>query len=562
MATKFTFGNRTIVIPGAYSQIGSGITNPPLSLSYGNVLIVDTGKYSGYNGGAGVSGTLKSGKDSIQFFDNLEDFRKRIRGEMFWFLAQKLFHPSRDLAKNGVSGINFIKACSTTPAEITMLFGELSTSSSLSQTEGGSLVLQCRDEGVCGNGVKTGSYLTRGFGVKMNIGVLDPTKFYFSFYAGSFTGLDADGEPYTDFPGQGTLESSSKETLIVESTEVSTMAELKTWMDSNSTFAEYFKIKTYIPVGTGAFDSTDQSLYSDFVLATGGTETYSQAEYVKVLENITTLDYSFVLSDRTETEAKSHFSNTLMANHIANESKYGEFLFIGGGRDANSFDGSPTSSTEIAKFFDSDAIVVVHAGIKKNYLSGAGFKEYGSIVKTALVLGRIAGLPPEIPGTFKDINMDADMHDLSEKQEKIALGKGVLYTKLDMTRDFIISQSISCLQNNDFMINPDGSSYEISIKRIAAQLNKELEVNAYKQLLKREDGTNRGSLSTAVVIQWTKSYLIGKTVSPITPSNLILGFEQVTCTVKQDAYFVQYGFYPNTPVNKLFFTGVMLDKAL
>jgi hypothetical protein len=393
--------------------------------------------------------------------------------------------------------------------------------------------------------------------------VLDTTKFIFDFYAGTFTGLDVDNEPYTDLPGQGILEADSVPELICSSEEVDSMAELKVWMDIDSTFNEYFKIKTYTVVGTGKIDSADLAVYADYELAAGGTETYNQTHFNKVLENIISTDYSFILADRTGSEAKSHYSNLALKNHLINDSKYGLYLVIGGGKDSNFFNvGTTNSSTDIAQYFNSNVVIVVHAGMKKVNLANAGFKEYDSIVKAALVTGRICGLEPATPGTFKSIDIDQDMHDMSEKDQKIAQKYGVLWTKYDMAGEWIIGQSISTLQNNNFLVNSDGTSYEVSVMRIAGQLNKEIIYNAYIDLMKSENGPNRGSISSAVLESWTKKYLKSRTVSDINPSNLILGFEQITIKVVQDAYEITYGFYPNLPINKLLFVGLMLDKSL
>ena len=154
------------------------------------------------------------------------------------------------------------------------------------------------------------------------------------------------------------------------------------------------------------------------------------------------------------------------------------------------------------------------------------------------------------------------LKNLSEKDQKIAQKYGVLWTKYDMSGEWIIGQSISTLQNNNFMINSDGTSYEVSVMRIAGQLNKEIVYNSYIDLMKSENGPNRGSISPAILEAWLKKYLKSKTVSDINPSNLILGFEQIVIKVNQDAYEITYGFFANTPINKLLWTGLMLDKNL
>ena len=74
MATTFNFNGQTIIIPGSYSTIKSGMKNPPIELSFGNILVIDTGSGAGYGGGAGVAGQYSQGKDSIYEFDNIGCF--------------------------------------------------------------------------------------------------------------------------------------------------------------------------------------------------------------------------------------------------------------------------------------------------------------------------------------------------------------------------------------------------------------------------------------------------------------------------------------------------------
>jgi hypothetical protein len=560
MATKFTFGNKEIAEPGAYSQIKSGINNPIVALSYGNVLIIDTGSGANYGAGSGINGTLNSGKDSILSFDNIKDFRDNVRAGLFWQISKYLWKPSKNLNVRGISNLFFVKAATTVAAEIKYVFGDHSVSDSDSQLDGGEVVVQVRNEGIAGNGVEVSNVLTRGYAGKMRAGTVDTTKFVIDFYAGTFRGLDSDSEPYTDFPGQGILEANSVPEIVCSSDEFNTVAELVDWMNNSSTFNYWFKLKSSVITGSGRVDAADLAAYTTNNLASGGTEVYGAADFTKVLSCITELDYTFILSDKWGTNAKDA-KNDLLKAHIASDSKYGEFVFIGGGKSYNNFTGT-NGSIDIAEHFDSDQIVVIHAGTKKVKTNGTGYKEYDSIVKAAAVLGRICGITPQVPGTFKDIDMDADMHDMTESERVRALDAGVLHTKFEPSfGEFIINQAISSIQDNRFMVNSDGTSYEISVKRIAAQLNKELVYNATYKLLRNPEGVNRNVLSKSIVEQFTKEFLSSKVANDL-QDNLILSFQDITVTINQDAYEVTYGFVPNFPVNKLFFTGFMLDKNL
>ena len=554
MATKIVFGNKTISEPGTYSRFKSGINNPPSSLSFGNVILIDTGLGSGYGGGA-IAGTLTNGKAAIQSFSTLTDFKNTIRGGAFNRAAKWLFYPDKNRTVKGVDNLYFISAKAATPAELTFTFGDHSTSTSI--IDGGEIVLQVLNEGTVGNGVLSGSDLIQGYAGKMRAGVLDNTKYIFDFYVGTYTGTDSDGDPYGDLE----LTNCLIPQLIVSSKEVSTISELVTWMNTNATFKQYFKLKTST-VDADSIDATDLSFYSSsYNLAIGGTETYGSTYVTSIIESIGDLDFTFILSDKYATNGK-HAYNASLVEYLAS-ARYGQFLIIGGGNDANALTGT-NSSTDIAENFNTTKVVVVHAGLKKTKIDGSGYKEYDSFIKAAAVTGRIAGLEPQVPGTFKTIDMDADMHDMKEKERLLALDKGVLFTKYDSEFGaFIIEQSINTLQNNDYLIDAVGDSYEVSIERIKAQLNREIIINAKRQLLSQPSGVTRGSLSAATVKTWTEGFLTTKEVNSSQGlDNLILSFGNVIVSVVGDTYKIDYDFVPNYPVNKLLFTGTITDSAI
>lgn len=112
------------------------------------------------------------------------------------------------------------------------------------------------------------------------------------------------------------------------------------------------------------------------------------------------------------------------------------------------------------------------------------------------------------------------------------------------------------------MLNTDGTSHLISLKRIAAQLNKELEINAKVQLLgNQEAGPNRATLTASVVQNWVQEFLKRRTATPTT-DNLILSFQDITATFEADVLRVGYSFVPNFEINKLFITGLIIDPSL
>jgi len=69
------------------------------------------------------------------------------------------------------------------------------------------------------------------------------------------------------------------------------------------------------------------------------------------------------------------------------------------------------------------------------------------------------------------------------------------------------------------------------------------------------------TLAPIDVKQWLDGYLTTKTATD-NDDNLIISFENITVVQQQDAYKITYGFTPNGPVNKLLFTGFILDSNL
>jgi len=141
MATNLVFGNKTISEPGAYSRILSGVKNPTVDLSSGNVLIVDTGNGALFGGGSGISGELAQGKDSIYSFDNIADFQSFVRGGVYYHLAPLLFQPDGPTLP-GAPLVTIVRGATTTAGTITFTFAS-----------GGQIVIKPKAEGYGANGI-------------------------------------------------------------------------------------------------------------------------------------------------------------------------------------------------------------------------------------------------------------------------------------------------------------------------------------------------------------------------------------------------------------------------
>lgn len=655
MATKYFFDNKEISIPGAYSRIKSGVKNPALALAFGNTLVIDTGSGKFFGGGAGISGTLKQGKDSIYTFDNSRDFRNFVRGGLWWLLAGPLFTPGGG-ATAGISSLTYIRARTTVPAEITIPFGLPAGGA-----DDGSVIVQVRDEGYVGNGVMgdetratsvitvtaagadgdtfsiiqsgetlatytkatgntiaqvvaglvasiasiglsevstsnattltikslrgkgasvnttsptvnvtgtaaasaaafsggvNGTKLTRGYGAKVIAGALNPAKFIVQFWRGSFKGLDSDISNGTAYDGMTEL--LTKPELVVQSPEIATVTELVTWMNDiggeGFAFDQFFKLKSYTVAGTDTILTGD--LVSTYIVATGGTESSSTTELNAALDAVSDLNFDFILADKWGDNARAA-ENLAILDWITNTAKIKPDMYVASGKSLSKWNSGSTSSNSVAPAYDSQHVTVVHGGVKKIDVGGRAFKEYDSIYKAAVILGREAGLEPQIPLTFKGIGIEGELHPLTDKEVKLGLDNGVLMTRID-NGSFEILKGINSLQNNTYLVNPDGTTHSKQLARIVRQLNKEIVVNAKQTLLKKPNGSNRNTVSAEDVKAWIEGYLQSK-VANDQVDNLIISFESIEVKVTGDSYEVTYAFTPNFEVSFLFFTGTIID---
>jgi hypothetical protein len=337
------------------------------------------------------------------------------------------------------------------------------------------------------------------------------------------------------------------------------MAELVLWMQTDGTFNYYFKLSTSSTLGSGVIDAVDLANYSSYTAFSSGTESYSTADLNAVLDYVTEDDYSFVLCDGYGDSAMNA-NNGLIVAHLVSEAKYEKFAIIGGGKDSLKFT-QTNGSIPIAQYYDSDRVVVVHSGVKiPSNISGTGYKEYDSIYHAAAVAGRICGLPPQVPVTFKGLNIAGVLHPLKIKEQELCLLEGVLCTTYHQeVGRFVIVQGVNSLQRNTYLINEDATSFSIQVKRIIAQANKTLMINARQTLFNTETGANRYTLSEQVVKDWAKRQLKALTVTT-TDDNLFLTFRNVEVETSEDNIYLRYAAVPNSEVNKLLITGTLLDS--
>lgn len=397
-----------------------------------------------------------------------------------------------------------------------------------------------------------GTKLSVGYAAQMKTGDNDPNKFMIEFWEGTYRGLDMAGN---HIGGLSPL--FSQPILVSTSVEFDNIDTLIQWAKNDFSFSARFVLDDNWTIsGTGAVDSADLTTYSSLNLATNGGTNYGATDLDDVLETIKELDNTFFLCDRWGAEAAGT-QNVKILNHINNDAEMDKFMVVGAGRDITKFEGAPDSSIEVAKFYDSASVVVVHSGVKRPIIGGSGVEKLDSIYHAANVVGRLGGLEPQQPITFKNLTWTDFIHPLGQKEREKALQAGVVHNRFVPGIGNVVNQGINSLQRNTQLINPDGTSFEISVMRIAAQLNKELILNMRPLFI----GNNIGTITPADVKTFVEGYLISRTATDST-DNLIINFKNVSVRLIQDYYDVKYAYVPNGPINKIFVTGFMLDANL
>ncbi len=548
MATTFNFGGRSVKQPGAYATIVSGGQAQPTLNNFGKVLIIDTGLGANWSGGSGVAGELAAGKQSVYLFDELTNFQSILNGGLLWKAAEALFKPDDRIGAQGASQVMFAKAAATTCATITF-------SATGGGDNGGVFAFKTKHEGTGANGVLTSTHLDKGYAYTVETAPVDTSKWVIKVWKGSWKGDHSDGIAYDEI-----AKADSVADLMIVSPEFSNIQTLITWAQTDPRFSDGFELDSADSevTGTGLVDAADIAAITGYVVATGGTETYSSANLDLVLSAIEDEYFNFILLDKYGTTDFDNVMTLKIKNHIVNTAKFKSFCFYGGGKDADEFTATD-GSVDIAKYFNSAYMLVVHGDVKlKSSSLGAGFRRWPSIITAAKSLGRAAGKSPQIPLTGKSIGIDGLFHEPSRKDRDIALDYGVIMPyRNNSTGLFTILEGINSLQDNRRVMTPQGYSFLLSSMRIIEQINGELITNTEASLLTDENGVNRKTLSKNVLVDFVSTYLENRTATA-TSDNLLISWRNVTATRVNDAWVVNYEIEINSEINKIFYTGVTI----
>ena len=542
MSTVVNFHGKNYIEPGSYAATVYNPTSVVNVAEFGNVMIIDTGlslatingTNSEFAGGSGVKGELAQGLKSVYEFTNYEDFLSFMGGGLVGDIANKIFTPRDGVA--GAPKLFYVRAATTAAASITLTF-----------SSGNAIVLKCKNEGLCGNGIAVSDVLKVGYAAKVIAGE-NPEKFKLQIFKGSYTGSDEAGEAF----GAYSL-ADAKPNLLAESEECSTLGELYEWASTNKVV-----LANFVVTKTGN-DNTDAVAIAQ-TLASGGTTSFlSDGEYDAVLEAIQELDITFFLCTNKNAdsgEGVKASTNGKLFTFLKTNAKFMEHMFIPGGEEDDDLFGSSNTSESIAKYFDSDQVVVVHGAPVVMRKDRNGTKQLNAIYLAASLVGLKAGMAAQTPLTFKRVGYQSFAYDLKQKEREKALQAGIMHVR-NVSGYWCVNQGVTTLQANKKTIADDGQTFELSVSLIKAQLNKELILEGQT----RFTGMTAAQASPEAVKNFTETKLASFVASPGN-DNLIISWKNVKVTAKGSDFFITYDFIPNVPVNKTFFIGNILDFSV
>lgn len=533
MSTNVRFNGRNIIEPGAYAAMVYSPTSVVNVAQFGNVMIIDTGisKDGDYefSGGSGINGELNSGIKSVYEFTDLESFNAFIGGGVLSALAEKIFNPLDGV--KGAPKLYYARAATTVAAKIV-----------LTASAGNTVTLTCKNEGVCGNGVADSGILKLGYAAVISAGVTANT-FICKVLRGTYQGVDSYGDLY----GTKNMDDALPE-VIDESEELTTLADLFNFLKNSKDITALFDV-ALVGVDTTPLTAVAQTL------ATGGTTTFlGTTDYSDVLEAITELDITFHLcTDFGVTDGVTADTNGKLFTAIKQETKFTQFMFIGGGEADDDLLGVSGSSQAIAKYFNSEQVIVVHGAPVVAKKSSYGTKNLSSLYLAAAVVGLNAGAEPQMPLTFKRIGYQSFVYDLKKKEREAALQAGIMHVR-NISGYWCINQGITSLQDNKQTYALDGQTIELSIALIKAQINKELVIEGEKRFI----GNTAAQANPVSVKNFTETKLASFVAEP-GKDNLLISWKNVKVTGENGDYHTTYDLIPNVPVNKTFWVGNVLD---
>ena len=327
-----------------------------------------------------------------------------------------------------------------------------------------------------------------------------------------------------------------------------TYTAMKTAVEADATI--YGKIIRSVTVSSG---SQTFAVTGSFTVFTGGTDTAMAGTDVDAaldLLRVKEVDVIYIGSENATFHAK-------VTAHSLVDAEIPRIACFGGAL-------GETKAQVLARaaVLNSHKAILCYPGVK--VLNETGTYDTKSPMYTAAyVAGLICGLPPQTPATYKPLavggfEINATDGELVKSEREELITGGVTFCRFISGIGFTINKAVTTLLANSQMINsPGGESREVSIERIKNQLNKDLQVGSRLLFV----GGNVNTVGREDVVNYTKGYLTIKTATQ-TVDNLLISFLNVSARLVDDAWFVDYGFVGNTPINHVFFTGAILRANL
>ena len=543
MAQGYPFNGRIFYLPGVESIIRSGIPNTPSGLESGGLTIIDTGRNAGWGGGRGISSATVFERGNKFYYYDYNSLRSAVVGGPLLLAARKLFAPGINNAL-GVNYIEYVRAATTTPATITI---PIDTTSVVVETLEEGLFTT----GVSGNGSTVNdANLSKGYGATVRPDANDSDRFTVTFYRATYSG-QYEGAEIAD-----PLENSPSAVVCVLEN-LLTGADFFERAASNPQFRLYFRLSTST-APSESFQASNITSNDDttppYILATGGSETYNAAGRLDSLRALSDSVTNFILlNDAGEgiTGARSP-DNLSIINH---RFKYPKAIWVGG---AEGLAGVSPAVAD-ARLLNNQNVRVVYDGYREAISAEVGLQNFSSYYKAAVFCGLSAGLPTQVPITLKGLSIFSNTHELTER-ERIRLTRGGVnyaYFDSELNRQ-AAGLGVNTLQRSDNLINSDGTSYSDQIIRIVSHLNKELSVNAKRDLLGDSQGVNIHTLSEADLIAYTDTFLQSRTASGEIDGPII-EYRNISAELDGNAWRTSYQLVLNREITNIFNTGYIVE---
>lgn len=558
MATSIVFGKKVCKLPGSYARLVADISAEKPIASYSNILLIDTGLGKGYNS---IKGIVNNGKECIYELTE-ETANYYIKGGALSPVINKLYNPSKD--KPGIGKLFLIKASQSTPAASSKnsLFGGALTFSSLKTTEEG---LACNStflgsdgkiyssnqaadladlsnytiaplkETVGANDTLISGFIFKAFYKK------DLKKYYIEIHQGTYEGKNLGQYQINTTP------ENAGSTLVYRSKKANTLDDLVNFLSKDSTFKSLF-----VFAGLSVGSDLPQSDLEETLTFSGGTDAYitKSSDLIQILNNTINLDYSCMMI------AEANDAQTFVPvaiNHIMNDAKGIKFLAA--------HQAEKEEALSKAREYDSDQVIMISGkGKNTNSTSATGFIIHDSIATAAACIGRIFGLSPEIAGTLKSIDFDGMEIEPSDTDLEDFLDSGVVSPYYDSDlKGFVLSQVCTCLQKNTALINEDCTTFSVQVKRILAQVVKNLVLQSKEDFWGGEQGVNKSTLSDSYLKAWTQTLLNRLSTAPNKEeNNYLLNYDVVKVETDQDTKKVSLSLTVNGEITKVFFLVTVL----